>query len=154
MSQMSSSSKPWARSAAKSLVVDLAAALRDLEREREHRLLPRRDVGLAVVDADLVGDERLLRVDAQDGAVRDEAVETIVGAGDGDDDHLALGLGEAGFAQHQRVVVGEERAELVGTVGERQEDVGDEPGLFLHLEHPRADVVGQVLEFRDGVAAA
>ena len=72
----------------------------------------------------------------------------------GDDDHLALGLGEAGVAQHQRVVVGEERAELVGPMREREKDVGDEARFLLHLEHPRADVVGQILEFRDGVAAA
>ena len=85
--------------------------------------------------------------------MRDDAVQAIVGAGRGDDDHLALGLAQAGFAQHQRVVVGEERAELVGPMRERQEDVRDEAGLFLHLEHPRADVLGQVLELRDRIAA-
>ena len=51
MSQMSSSVKPCARSGGEVVVVDLAGCQRDLEREREHRLLPRRDVGLAVVDA-------------------------------------------------------------------------------------------------------
>ena len=117
--------------------------MRDLEREREHRLLPRRDVGLAIVDRDLVGDARVLRVDAQDRAVRDDAVEAVVRAGRRDDDHLALGLREAAFLQHQRVVVGEERAELVGPVRERQEDVRHEPGLLLHLEDARADVLGQ-----------
>ena len=134
-------------------IVDLPASLRDLEREGEHCLLSWGDVGFPVVDADLIGNERLLRVDAQDGTMRDEAVEAVVGAGHGHDDHLALGLGEARIAQHQRVVVGEEGAKLVRTVGECQEDVGDEPGFFLHFEHSRANVVGQVFELRHRVAA-
>ena len=85
---------------------------RHFERESEHRALTRRDVGFPIVDADLVGDERILRIDAQDRAVRNEAVEAVVGSGDRDDDHLALGFGKAALAQHQRVVVGEECAEL------------------------------------------
>ena len=36
---------------------------------------------------------------------------------------------------------------------EREEDVRDEPGLFPHFEHPRADVIGQVFELRPGIAA-
>src|SRR5690242_1926477 len=51
-------------------IVDRAAVQRDLHREREYRLLPRRDVGLPVIDGDLVGDERVFRVDPQDRAVR------------------------------------------------------------------------------------
>ena len=50
---------------------------------------------------------------------------------------------------HQRVVVGEERAELVRPVRQREEDVGHEAGLLLHLEDPGADVVGQVGELRE-----
>jgi hypothetical protein len=38
-------------------------------------------------------------------------------------------------------------------VSERQEDVGDESGLFLHFEDAGANVLGQVLELRDGIAA-
>ena len=60
-------------------VADAARVAADLHREVEHGLLPRRDVGLAVVDRDLVGDQRLLLVDAQDRAVRDDAVEAAVG---------------------------------------------------------------------------
>ena len=59
------------------------------------------------------------------------------------DDHLALGLGEAAGLLHQRVVVGEERAELVRPVRQREEHVGDEARLLLHREDARADVVGQ-----------
>ena len=134
-------------------IVDLAASFGDLEREREHRALPRRDVCFAKVDADLIGDQRILRVDAQDRAVRDEAVEAIVRACHRDDDHLALGLGEPRIAEHQRVVIREERAEFVGPARERNEHVWNEPRLLLHLEHPRADVLGQVFEFRDRVTA-
>ena len=134
------------------LVDDLARALRDLEREREHRLLPRRDVGLAVVRGDLIGDLRVLRVNAQDRAVGDDAVHAVVRARGGDDDHLPLRLGESAFLQHQRVVVGEEGAELVGPVREREEHVGHEAGLLLHLDDARADVLRQVLEPGDRVA--
>ena len=73
--------------------------------------------------------------------MRDDAVQALVGAGGGDDDHLALGLGEAAGLLHQRVVVGEEGAELVRAVREREEHVGDEARLLLHCEDARADVL-------------
>ena len=101
-----------------------------------------------MVDRDLVGDQRVLLVDAQQRAVRDDAVEALVGAAGGDDDHLLLALAEARVAQQQRVVVGEEGAELGRPVREGEEDVGHEAGLLLHLEDLRADVVGQVLRAR------
>ena len=46
MSQTSSSEKPCARSAAKSSSTSSLLRCGHLQREREHRLLPRRDVGL------------------------------------------------------------------------------------------------------------
>ena len=55
-------------------------------------------------------------------------------------------LRQARLAQQQRVVVGEEGAELGRPVREREEDVGHEAGLLLHLEDARAHVVGQVVE--------
>jgi hypothetical protein len=89
-------------------IVDVAARGGDLDREPEHGLLPRRDVRLAVVGRDLVGDGRVLQVDAQQRAVRDDAAEAVVGARRRDHDHLAIGLGEAtAFLLHQRVVVRE-----------------------------------------------
>ena len=81
--------------------------------------------------------------------MRDHAVVAMVGAAGRDDDHLALRLAEAAaLLRHERVVVGEEGAELVGPVGEDEEDVGHEARLFLHGEDPGADVVGQVGERR------
>jgi hypothetical protein len=121
MSQASSSSKPCV---AQRRVVGLADRARleaDLHREREHRLLARRDVGLPVVDGDLVGDERILLVDAQDRAVRDHAVQAVVRAARRDHDHFLLALRQARRLQHQRVVVREERPELVRAVREREE---------------------------------
>jgi hypothetical protein len=50
-------------------------------------------------------------------------------------------------------VIGEERAKLVRPVREREKHVGNEACFFLHLEHPRADVLRQVRELRDGIAA-
>ena len=85
--------------------------------------------------------------------MRDDAVEAVVGARRGDDDHLALGLGQPAVLQHQRVVIGEERPELVRPVGERQKDVGDESRLLLDFQHSRANVVGQVFELGNGIAA-
>ena len=85
--------------------------------------------------------------------MRDDAVQAVVGAGRRDDDHLALGLREAAFLLHQRVVIREERAELVGAVRQRDEHVRDEPRLLLHLDDARADVVGQFVERRDRIAA-
>ena len=58
MSQMSSSLKPWPATAAKSASEIVFASARHLHGEIEHRALARRDVGLAVVDGDLVGDQR------------------------------------------------------------------------------------------------
>ena len=124
----------------------------DLQREIEHRLLPRRDLGLAMVHRDLIGDERVLLVDAQDRAVRDHAVEAVVRRAGGDDDHLLLAFGQARRLEHQRIVIGEERAELVGSMGQGEEDVGDETRFLLHLEDPSAQVFGQVGNRRDRVA--
>ena len=51
----------------------------DLHGKIEHRALPRRDIGLAVVDGDLVGDLWVLGPDAQDRAMGDHAVMALVG---------------------------------------------------------------------------
>ena len=61
--------------------------------------------------------------------MRDKAVDAVVRAATRDDDHLALGLRETGIAQHQRVVIGEERAELRGPAREREEHVGTNPAF-------------------------
>ena len=153
MSQASSSLKPCARSASKSASPTRRRVVADLHREGEHRLLPLADVGLAVVHRHLVGDQRLLLVDAQQRAVGDDAVEALVGAAGGDDDHLLLALGEARVAQQQRVVVGEEGAELGRPMREGEEHVRHEAGLLLHRQDLRADVVGQVGQRRHGIAA-
>ena len=92
MSQMSSSEKPCARSAAKSSSTTSAARCATFSANASIAFWRGVMSALPVVDGDLVGDERVLRVDAQDRAVGDDAVEAVVGAGRGDDDHLALGL--------------------------------------------------------------
>jgi hypothetical protein len=85
--------------------------------------------------------------------VRHDAVEAIVRARGRDDDHLAFGFAKPALLQHEGVVVREEGPEFVRPMRQGQEDVGNESRLLLHLEHPRADVVGQIFEFRDGIAA-
>ena len=83
--------------------------------------------------------------------MRDHAVQALVRARGGDDDHLALGLGQAAvLLQQQRIVPGEEGARFVGAVREAEEDVGHEAGLGLHVENARTQVLGQVLQFRHG----
>ena len=126
---------------------------RQLDRKVQHRHLTRRDVGLAVVHRHLVGNQRIFRVDPQDRAVRDDAVETMVHATGRHDDHLALGFRQRGIAQHQRIVVGEESPELIRPVRQGKEDVGNEARLFLDLQHGLTDVLGQLLQSRDGVTA-
>jgi hypothetical protein len=80
MSQMSSSLKPCGAQRGEVGLVDLVRRRADLHREVQHGALARRDVGLAVVDRHLVGDQRLLLVDAQDRAMRHHAVQALVGA--------------------------------------------------------------------------
>ena len=48
--------------------------------------------------------------------------------------------------QHQGIVVGEERPELVRSAREHQEHVGDEAGLGAHRLDALAQIGGQVLE--------
>src|SRR3954471_17306339 len=43
-------------------------------------------------------------------------------------------------------MIGKERAELVGTVGQRQEHVGDEARLLLYRQNTSADIFWQLVE--------
>ncbi len=71
----------------------------------------------------------------------DDAILALVGVAGRDHDHLALGLGQALRLVHQGIVIGEEGAELLRAMRQRQEDVGHEAGLLLHGEDALADVV-------------
>src|SRR5690606_12885513 len=127
--------------------------LAHLHREVEHRPLARGDVRVAVVDGDLVRDVRVLREDPQDGSVGHDAVEAAVGRRGRGHDHLPVRLREAaGLLLHERVVVGEERAELRGPAGQAQEHVGDEAGLLRYLEDLLPDIAGHVIDVCIGVA--
>ena len=84
--------------------------------------------------------------------MRNDAVEAVVGSGRRDDDHLALCLAESSLLQHERIVVGEERTELVGPVRESQEDVRYEPRLLPDLQYSRADILRQVFELGNRVS--
>src|SRR5579863_4667980 len=59
-------------------VLDRLRALRDLDGEIEHRLLPWAEIGLAMIDRDLVGEEWILGPDAQDRAMSDHAILALV----------------------------------------------------------------------------
>src|SRR5262249_19527988 len=63
-----------------------------------------------------------------------------------DHDHFALRLRKTALFLHHRIVIREERAELVGPVGKRQEHVRHETRFLLYGENPRAHVVGQALQ--------
>ena len=78
----------------------------------------------------------------------DDAIGAVVDARSRDHDHLALGLGQAAGLLHQRVMIGEEGAELVRPARERQKHIGNEARFFLHRFDPLADVVGQIGEAR------
>jgi len=128
------------------LLSDRVRRDRDLQSEIEHRLLPWRDIGLAIIDRHLVRDERILRSYAQNGAVRDHAVVALIGAAGGDHDHFTLGLGQPASFLHQRVVISEEGAEFIRTMRHREEHVRNESGLCLHLLDPGSDIVGHFLQ--------
>src|SRR5579863_9343176 len=59
-------------------VLDRLRALRDLDGEIEHRLLPWAEIGLAMIDRDLVSEEWILGPDAQDRAMSDHAILALV----------------------------------------------------------------------------
>src|SRR6185436_13363331 len=119
----------------------------------EHGLLPRGDVRLAVVHRKLVGDERVLRANSKDRPMCDHAVLALVRARGRDDDHLAFGLRETALLLHQRVVVGEERAEFGGPMGEREEDIRHESRLLLDGEDALAHVLRKPGDVGNGIAA-
>ena len=73
----------------------------------------------------------------------DDAILALVDARGRDHDHLALGLAQAAGLLHQRVMIGEEGAELVRPARQREKDVGNEARLFLHRCDPLADVLGR-----------
>ena len=134
-------------------VLDLVRAQAHLHGEVEHGALARRDVGLAVVHGHLVGHQRLFLVDAQDGSMRHHAVQALVGGAGGGHDHFAVALGQVTFLlEHQGIVVGKKGAPLRRSAGKGQKHVGDEAGLFLHLQDAGADVFGKVVQCGEGVA--
>ncbi len=129
-----------------------------LHGEVEHGALAWRDVGFAVVDGDLVGDQRFLFVDAQNRAVRHHAIQAVVGRAGGGDDHLAVTLGQVAVAahrlgHHQGIVVGKERTPFGRAAGERQKYIGHKACLFLHLQNLDANVIGQIFQLGVGVSA-
>src|SRR5258706_11650790 len=111
------------------------------------------EIGLAIIDRNLVGDQRILRVHAQNRAVRNHAIVTLVRGTRRYDDHLALGLGQSALFQEQRVVVREKCAELVGPVRERQKHIGHETGLLLDFLDALAHVRRQLGQLRHRVTA-
>ena len=153
MSHTSSSLKPWALEGGDIGIADGMSLEGHLHGEVEHGLLPGRDVGLAVIDGDLIGDQRVLGADAQDRAMGDDAVLALIGIAGRHHDHLALGLGEIAGLVHQRVVIGEEGAKLVGPVSQHQKDVRHEAGFLLNRQDSRTDVLRQIRDLRNGKAA-
>ena len=74
----------------------------------------------------------------------DDAILALVDARGRDHDHLALGLGQAARLLHQRVMIGEEGAELVRPARQREKDVRNEARLFLHHCDPLANVLRKI----------
>ena len=79
----------------------------------------------------------------------DHAVLALVGAARRHHDHFALGLGQVAGLVHQGIVIGKECAEFIRAVGEGEEYVGNEAGLFLDGNDAVANVLGHVLQFGD-----
>src|SRR6516162_934383 len=111
---------------------DLLSLVGDPNGEIQHRLLAVADVGLAVVDGDLISDQRILGTDPQNRPMRHNAILALVEVAGRDHDHLALGFGQIAGLVHQRIVVGEEGAELLRSVREHEEDIRNEARLLLN----------------------
>ena len=132
---------------------DAVAVQTDFHRKFQHGPLARADVGLAVVDRDLVGHQRLLLVNPQYRPVRHHAVQALVSRAGGGDDHLAFALGQAGFgAQHERVVVRKKRPPLGRAARQHQKNIGHKARFLLHLHNLLANVLGQGVQVGQGVA--
>ena len=116
------------------------------ECEVDDRALALRQLDAVGVGGDPVGDLGVLCAHPQDRPVGDHAVRAVVGPRGGDDDQLALGLGQAVVGVHQRVVVVEERPQLPRAAGERAEHVRHEAGLLRDDADPFPQVVGHVRE--------
>jgi len=148
ISQMSASVNPCPRSGS----VDCVRFLGNLEGKIEHGALPGRQIGLAVVDRHLIGDQGILGADAQDGPVRDHAVLALVGVRGRHHDHFPLRLAQTARFLHERVVISEKGPKLVGPVGQPQKNVGHETGLLLHRQNALAHVFGQIVQRGDRIA--
>jgi hypothetical protein len=72
--------------------------------------------------------------------MRYDAILALVCTAACDHDHLALCLAQVARLVHQRVMVGEEGAELLGPISENQENIGNETGFLLDSEQPFADI--------------
>ena len=68
--------------------------------------------------------------------MRDDAVQTTILGGSGDDNHLALRLGQAGITFHQRIMIRHKGAQLVRAMRQCHEHIRNKTGLFLNrLQH-------------------
>ena len=127
--------------------------LRHLDGEVEHGALAGRDVGHAVVGADLVGEHGILAEDAERRAVGHGAIGAGIDTAHREHDHLALGARELRRPLHQHVVVVEEGAEVLRLVAVGQEDVGREARLGGVGVEDLPDVLRKGFGVRNGKAA-
>lgn len=96
-----------------------------------------------MVNRDLIGEQRILAVDAYQCAVSDHTVEAAVTRAGGDHHHLLFRLGQGiGFTLHQGIVIGEEGTKFVWTMGESEKDAGHEAGLLLYRQDDAANILG------------
>lgn len=129
------------------LVIGIVNFLRvgaDLDGIVQHYAFAGRDIGLAIVHCDLIGDLRVLRADPQDRAMNHHAILTLVDAAGGDDDQFALGLrrGRLPAPSARR----DSQREIPWAGGPGPEDVGDEAGFLGHRTDAFGHIFGQVLE--------
>ena len=68
-------------------------------------------------------------------------------------DNMWSGLGQTGLTLHQCIVIGNERAQLIGTMRQCHEHIRNEPCLFLNLLHHGANVGWQACQIWHRVSA-
>ncbi len=131
ISQMSRSVNPAARRLRAIRFLDPPRLDRQLPGEIEHRPRALVEIGGAIIRHDRVGELRIVRIFAHGRAMRDQAIMTMIGAGNGDRDQFALELRQARRRQHQIVGHGDEGLELGEIEGIGLQHIRHEAELFL-----------------------
>src|SRR3990167_4933894 len=115
------------------VLLDQPGRLGELPAEIEHGARAPVEFRRAIVGDQRFGQHRIARQPPHGGAVRDQAIVTVISAGHDHGDYFPLELRESRGREHQVVGHGDERLELGEIEGIGVQHVGHEPELLLAL---------------------